>query len=48
MCLKEIERLTTLDISVDGFAACTVYRTVGLGDCRLEPVWKKPNARKAL
>lgn len=49
LCLKEIERLkTTLDVPADGFATCTVYNDVGLGDSRLEPVWKELNARKAV
>lgn len=48
LCLKEIERLTALDIPADGFATSTVYNNIGLGDLRLEPVWKNLNARKAV
>jgi predicted TIM-barrel fold metal-dependent hydrolase len=48
LCLKEIERLTTLDIPADGFATCTVFNNVGLGDSLLEPVWRVLNARKAV
>ncbi|KOC17566.1 2-amino-3-carboxymuconate-6-semialdehyde decarboxylase [Aspergillus flavus AF70] len=49
LCLSEIKRTTsTFAIPADGFAVTTVYKGVGLGDPRLEPVWDVLNSRKAV
>lgn len=47
-CLQEIKRTSEFAIPPDGFAATTVYNGVGLGDARLEPIWHKLNAMRAV
>ncbi|KAI0170059.1 hypothetical protein BJ166DRAFT_562319 [Pestalotiopsis sp. NC0098] len=47
-CLQEIKRTSEFAIPPDGFAVTTVYNGVGLGDARLEPIWHKLNAMRAV